>query len=106
MAMASFLTARGSAPGPLFHFSDGRPLTRSRLVEQLHHSLKRANISTTGYSDHSFRIGAATTAAARGLEDSTIRMLGRWESSAYHTYIRTPRSTLAGISAVLSRAGQ
>ena len=42
------------------------------------------------YAGHSRRIGAATTAAARGLEDSTIQMLCRWKSLAYLEYIRIP----------------
>lgn len=36
---------------------------------------------------HSFRIGAATSAAKAGIEDSTIHMLGRWSSSAFLVYI-------------------
>ncbi len=42
------------------------------------------------YAGHSFRIGAATTAATQGLQDSLIKTLGRWESAAYTLYIRTP----------------
>ena len=35
------------------------------------------------YAGHSYRIGAATTASLCGIQDSTIKMLGRWQSSAY-----------------------
>ena len=49
----------------------------------------------------SFCIGAATTAARCGIPDSTIKMFGQWESSAYMLYIRTPCETLASISKVL-----
>ena len=43
------------------------------------------------YSGYSFSIGAATAAAAAGVEDSLIKTLGRWESSIYQTYVRVPR---------------
>ena len=66
--------------GPLFVFGDGRPLTRQRFVGS--------------YAGHSFRIGAVTTAAARGLEDSTIQTLDRWKSLAYLEYIRIPRQAI------------
>ena len=42
------------------------------------------------YAGHSFRIGAASTAAANGIEVSIIQTLGRWISSAYLDYIRIP----------------
>ncbi len=31
------------------------------------------------------------TAARQSMEDSTIKMLGRWWSSAYQLYVRTPQ---------------
>lgn len=98
VAMLAYLAVRGSQMGPLFTFKDGKPLTRQKLVLQLRQALKAVGIDDTKYSGHSFRIGAATTAAAVGVEDSTIQMLGRWKSSAYLSYIRTPRDQLAAIS--------
>ena len=50
------------------------------------------------YSGHSFRIGAATTAARQGEAETTIKMLDRWKSSAYQLYIKTPWQQLAAIS--------
>ncbi len=52
-------------------------------------ALDEAGVDPGQYSGHSFRIGAATTAAARGLEDSTVR---RWKSLAYLEYIKIPRA--------------
>ena len=63
----------------------------------------KVGLEASKFAGHSFRIGAATTAAARGVEDSLIKTLGRWESSAYLLYVRIPRERLAGLSTVLSK---
>lgn len=55
-----------------------------------------------GFCGHSFRIGVATTATIKGVEDSTIQTLGRWESLAYLRFVRLPREQLAGCSALLA----
>jgi len=60
-------------------------------------------VDPTCFSGHSFWIGAATTAAQVGVEDATIKMLGRWESAAYQRYIRTPRDQLASLSSRLAQ---
>ncbi len=98
-AMLSYLRVRGNKDGPLFRFHDGRPLARQRLVLAVKGALDVAGVNPGHYSGHSFRIGAATTAAARGLEDSTVRTLGRWKSLAYLDYIKIPREQLATYSA-------
>ena len=51
---------------------------------------------------HSFRIGAATTAAACGIPIEVIKTLGRWKSQAYQLYIRIPETQLASISRSLA----
>ena len=98
VAILAYIAVRPAVNGPLFVFKDGSFLTRDRLVSAIRRALSSAGIETTGFSGHSFRVGAATTAAVVGVEDSTIKMLGRWESSAYQRYLRTPRETLAAIS--------
>ena len=100
-AILDFLCVRGDDPGPLFVFEDGRPLTRARFAEEVRSALSRAGVDQSKYCTHSFRIGAATTAAAKGIEDSVIKTLGRWESAAYLQYVRLPRSQLVGVSSRL-----
>ena len=98
----AYLVARKDGPGPLFRFEDGRPLTRLRLVLEVRRALDEAGASSAGISGHSFRIGAATTAAEQGIEDSTIKDLGRWRSNAYQRYIRRDRANLAGLAEKLA----
>ena len=97
-AILTYMALRGSAPGPLFKFVDGSPLTRTRFVSKVKDALMAAGIDSSFYSGHSFRSGAATTAAERGIGDAAIKTLGRWRSSAYQVYVKTPRDLLAGLS--------
>ncbi len=77
-------------PGQFFKFRGGRALTRERFVEAVRRALTLAGYNASHYAGHSFRIGAAATAAQRVIQDSLIKTLDRWESSAYTIYIRTP----------------
>lgn len=101
-AVLAYLAVRGGDEGPLFCFQNGQFLTRDRLVAKVREALEVLGLQSEQYAGHSFQIGAATTAAERGLEDSLIKALGRWESTAYLTYIQTPRSRLAAVSRRLS----
>ena len=100
-AVLAYMAIRPPDPGPLFMLADRSYLTREWLVIQLRQGLEAVGIDPSRFSGHSFRIGAATTAAQVGIEDATIKMLGRWESAAYQCYVRTPRDQLAAISARL-----
>ena len=82
VAMLSYLVKRGTGPGLLFYFADGRPLTRTRMKENVGNAPK-ASIDSSQYTGHSFRISAATTTAKEGIGDATIKILRRWRSSAY-----------------------
>ena len=63
-----------------FGFSDGRPLTRDLFVRELRTALTAVGIEAEKFAGHSFRIGAATTAATCGMPDSLIQTLGRWRA--------------------------
>ena len=82
----------------MFRYSDGRPLTRARFAAEVRAALRKAGVDHSKYCTHSFRIGTAITAAVRGIEDSVIKTLGRWESLAYLWYVRIPRDKLINYS--------
>lgn len=105
-AVLSYMAMRKPGKGPLFRFGDGRPLTRERFVARMREVLRQIGIEQTKYSGHSFRIGAASTAAKKGIQDSLIKTLGRWESVAYQLYVRTPREQLVAVAATLASSSR
>ena len=64
-------------------------------------ALESQGLDVSRFNGHSFHIGAATTAAACGISDSLIQALGRWKSSAFTSYIQTPKDTLVTVAARL-----
>jgi hypothetical protein len=71
---------------PFFILENGHFLTR-RAIDKVIHQLLPSN--STKYSSHSFRIGAATTAASNGATEEEIKLTGRWKSAAFARYVRT-----------------
>ena len=100
----AYLAVRGMKQGPLFQMKDGQPLTRECVVHNVRQALQTLGSESSHYAGHSFRIGAATTAAERGIPDSTIKVLGRSKSEAFQTYIRLPSQWLASVTQHLSAA--
>jgi hypothetical protein len=92
-ALLRYLAIRGPLPGPLFICNNGSPLTPTLVNFRLRSILHSAGL-TENYSSHSFRIGAATSAAVSGMPDHLIKTLGRLSSDAYLRYIRTSPEVL------------
>ena len=97
----SYLRQRGMDPGPLFCHQDGRCLTKSAFVSWVRERLLKAGYKVGDYSGHSFRVGAATTVATVGVQDSIIKAMGRWESTAYLIYVRIPPADLRQVASQL-----
>ena len=89
-----YLQTRGSSAGPLFVFPDKTPMSRTYFAAKLSACLEHAGYDPGLYKCHSFRIGAATTAATRGFTDRQIQTMGRWKSAAFKRYIRIPMMQL------------
>ena len=102
-AVLAYSAVMGSGPGFMLKFQDGKLLTKHCFVAAVRDALGAAGLDPKAFAGHWFRIGAATTANACGLNDSTIQMLGRWSSSAYLVYIETPRDQLATFSSLIGQ---
>ena len=97
-------THGNSTSQPLFRFTDGRYLTRASLTNNLRALLHVCGLDSTNFASHSFRIGAATTAGAVGIPDWLIKVLGRWKSNAYQTYIKTLLEAIFQVPKTLASA--
>lgn len=90
LACSKYLSIRPNAPGALFVWESGSPLTRHCFTSLLRLNLIRAGLNTEVYKSHSFRIGACTYASSMGVPDEKIKKMGRWVSSAFLKYVRVP----------------
>ena len=102
-AMIGFINIRGSSAGYFFIDGARKPITKPRFVAQLRGCMKATGLPSDQFAGHSFRNGAATTAARAGIEDSMIQTLGRWHSAAFLRYIRTSHDRLAALSVSLAK---
>ena len=89
---------------PVFKGGRFSPLDRQHLTNTIRHLLRNTTYKHQCYSSHSFRKGAATTAAAAGLPDWLIKVLGRWSSNAYQLYICSSPKMLQSVPALLAQA--
>ena len=78
---------RKKPDGPLFTWTNGRIITRDSFIRQLRKEIKKLGLNPKLYAGHSLRRGGAYTAKLHGLDEATIKMLGRWTSDAYRRYI-------------------
>ena len=97
----SQLGGRGCT-SPLYVFQSGAYLIRAKVTSTLRTLLECLSIPAELYASHSFRIGAATTAAKAGLSPWLIQTLGRWPSNCFSLYIRTPSSILQKVPEMLA----
>ncbi|XP_078240222.1 integrase/recombinase xerD homolog [Pogona vitticeps] len=87
-AVIQFVQVRGNTGGYFFQHADGTPLTKYQFWKLTDMALERVGVQGMRFGTHSFRIGAASTAAAMGYDAERIKQLGRWSSGCYSKYIR------------------
>lgn len=91
--------------GPAFRTCDGTPVARDWMVERTEALMRLSGIrfvSPTGEEMKvkmaSWRSGGVRSAMDAGVHEELIRMLGRWRSSAWRSYLLHSTSELQGAS--------
>ncbi len=94
-SLQQYLQCRSKLPGPLYQSYAGLFLTRGDFTKALQTVLSSLNVDWSLYNTHSLRIGAATTAAQKGVNPAIIKLLGRWKSNCYSLYVKPSKNCLA-----------
>ena len=89
---------------PVFNGGRFSPLSRQHVTATIRQLLQNTQYSYQHYASHGFRHGAATTAAATGIPDWLIKILGIWKSNAFQVYIHSAPAMLPSVLALLARA--
>ena len=92
-----YVRRRPPGDGPLFIHFDKTPLTTFQFSQVMKKCLSIMGIPPDEFSSHSFRIGAATSAAISGVPVSVIKEMGRWKSAAFQLYIRPQKIIIPAI---------
>lgn len=86
--LQAYLDSRLTTQGALFFHEDGSPLMLFQFRLGFCRALDALGVSRSDYGLHSFRIGAASTAARMGLPEREIQRIGKWRSDAFKYYVR------------------
>ena len=82
-AVANYRSVRSRGGGAFFCNFDRTPLTRQQFTSTLKRAVAFCGLPVSFYSLHSFRIGAATTAAMSGVPEVRIQTMGRWSTDTH-----------------------
>lgn len=72
-ALRDFISVRRNAPGFFFCHETGAPLTKHQFWAVSSRALSNMGLQGARFCTHSFRIGAASTAAAMGFPSAIIQ---------------------------------
>lgn len=104
LVAAMRLSPLQAAWAPLFQRQNGSAVSYSIFASVLRLLVQAAGLSHLNITPHSFRIGAATTAAHCGVPDSAIKALGRWQSISYQVYTKYTPADINSFGVQLSRS--
>ena len=82
---------------PLFLLENGTILSRFDVSKVLKLVAEKLGLDKKCFTGYSFRIGGATSYARRGYPEYIIKILGRWKSQAYRSYIKLNDKSLADL---------
>ena len=88
----------------LFEERPGMPLSRGFFLKMIRAALLHAGYNPSEFAGHSFRRGAASSAAVAGYSDYEIQLLGRWRSDAFKLYLEVDQARLLQLSRTLHLA--
>ena len=86
LATIAYLTFRGHHPSYFFVHSNGSLSTKYQFWKLTDKALQQSGVVVLRFGTHSFRIGAASTAATLGYGSEDIKRLGHWNSGCYRHY--------------------
>ena len=79
-----------SRSSALFTHHEGLPLSKSYFISASKLLISQMGLDTSQYSGHSYRAGAASSAAISGFSEWELKLFGRWQSNIYSIYLRKP----------------
>ncbi len=91
----AYMAARGSAPGPLFNFHDGKFLTRDNFVKAVRAAQSAAGVDAAQFSNWSGDDGIRPGSTGRAHQDDG--WMGKLCMHIY-IYIRTPREQFCAVA--------
>lgn len=83
----SFLEIRPGGMGSFLIHENGESLSRFQFISVFSKCLKALGLGGLKFSSHSFRIGEATKAVRWGLDEDSVKRIGRWESRRFRSYV-------------------
>lgn len=90
---------------PIFVFPNGTLVLKAPFVKWLRRQLRILGLDVSLFAGHSLRIGAAVSAARRGLSDDLIKRLGRWKSDAYLLYVKFTPLSIQKLRTLITQMG-